>query len=461
MTEGKSFYRVVLGTFLLVLLSATAEGGLSDRVVEKVLPNGLKILLLENHKAPVVTFQVWYRVGSRNEAWGKTGLSHVLEHMMFKGTEEYGLGEFNRLIQQNGGNSNAFTSQDYTAYFESLSSDRVEVPIDLESDRMHNLVLLEDDFQTERMVVMEERRLRVEDRPRAYLLEQVNATAFQLQPYHWPVIGWMQDLENLTLQDLEVYYRTYYNPANTFIVVVGDFEKKVLLRRIETAFGSIPKRSAPNQEKPIDPPQVGERRILVNRPAELPFLMMAYHVPNLREPESYVLEVVATLLSKGKSARLYETLVRKKRLASDVQAAYPLLSRDPDLFTISAEPLPEKELHDILKVLEQEMERLRTTRVGNFELEKAKNQLRASFVFRQDSFFLQALLLARYEIASGWRAIDDYIPGIRKVTAEDIMAVAKRYLVPENRTVGILVPLPTKENRGVPREFSIKKGPIQ
>ena len=461
MTEGKSFYRVVLGTFLLVLLSATAEGGLSDRVVEKVLPNGLKILLLENHKAPVVTFQVWYRVGSRNEAWGKTGLSHVLEHMMFKGTEEYGLGEFNRLIQQNGGNSNAFTSQDYTAYFESLCSDRVEVPIDLESDRMHNLVLLEDDFQTERMVVMEERRLRVEDRPRAYLLEQVNATAFQLQPYHWPVIGWMQDLENLTLQDLEVYYRTYYNPANTFIVVVGDFEKKVLLRRIETAFGSIPKRSAPNQEKPIDPPQVGERRILVNRPAELPFLMMAYHVPNLREPESYVLEVVATLLSKGKSARLYETLVRKKRLASDVQAAYPLLSRDPDLFTISAEPLPEKELHDILKVLEQEMERLRTTRVGNFELEKAKNQLRASFVFRQDSFFLQALLLARYEIASGWRAIDDYIPGIRKVTAEDIMAVAKRYLVPENRTVGILVPLPTKENRGVPREFSIKKGPIQ
>ena len=228
--------RTVRMTALILLLilpyvaiaSKQPEAALTEHVYEKVLDNGMKVILLENHKAPVATFQVWYRVGSRNEQWGKTGLSHMLEHMMFKGTEKVGPEEFSRIIQENGGNDNAFTSTDYTAYFENISADRVQVPISLESDRMQNLVLREKDFDTERMVVMEERRMRTDDDPQAYLGEQLNATAFQISPYHWPIIGWMEDIKRFTLEDVKDYRHKYYNPSNSFIVVVGDFKRDVV-----------------------------------------------------------------------------------------------------------------------------------------------------------------------------------------------------------------------------------------
>ena len=335
-----------------------SQAGLREQAFEAVLSNGLKVILLENHKAPLITFQVCYRVGSRNEAWGKTGLSHMLEHMMFKGTEKVGPEQFSRIIQENGGNNNAFTTRDYTAYFANLSADRVQVVMDLEGDRMHNLVLREGDFSTERMVVMEERRLRTEDDPQSVLSEQLGATAFQEQPYHWPVIGWMEDINRFTLEDLKKYYQTYYNPANAFLVVVGDFKKEDLLARIEKIFGSIPKGTPPNQEKDIDPKQTGERRILVKKEAQLPFLVMGYHVPNLRHPDSYVLEVIAALLSGGKSSRFYQNLVQEKRLVLEAEAEHSLLSRDPDLFYISANPLPGKEVDEVERALNQEIERL-------------------------------------------------------------------------------------------------------
>lgn len=439
-------------TLLLVLSFSIplAEAGLKEEVSETVLSNGLKVLLLENHKAPLITFQVWYRVGSRNEAWGKTGLSHMLEHMMFKGTEKVGPEEFSRIIQENGGNDNAFTSRDYTAYFENLSAERIEVAIALESDRMGNLMLREGDFRTERMVVMEERRLRTEDSPQAYLGEQLEATAFQLQPYHWPIIGWMEDIAGLTLEDLKAYYKTYYTPVNALLVVVGDFKREELLPKIEKAFGSYSKGEVPQQAKGLEVPQVGERRILVQREAQLPSLIMGYHVPNLREPDSYVLEVIATVLSAGKSSRLHQSLVREKRLAFGADADQSLLSRDPSLFYLSADPLPGKEVSDVEKALDQEIERLQKEPVAERELEKAKNQLEAAFVFGQDSMFNQARLLASYEISQSWKDIDEYLPCIRKVTAEDIQRVAKRYLVPDNRTVGILVSLPPKEGKPAP-----------
>lgn len=457
--KAKSMGRMIFPLLLLFffLFIPFSEAGLREQVLEKVLPNGLKVILLENHKAPLVTFQIWYRVGSRNEAWGKTGLSHMLEHMMFKGTEKIGPEEFSRIIQENGGNDNAFTSRDYTAYFENLSSDRIQVAIDLESDRMQNLLLREEDFQTERMVVMEERRLRTEDNPSAYLSEQLEATAFQIHPYHWPIIGWMEDIARFTLEGLKAYYQTYYNPANAFLVVVGDFKKEDLLPKIEKAFGSIPKGVPPNQERDRDPPQTGERRIFVKKEAQLPSLVMGYHVPNLRERDSYVLEVIATILSGGKSSRLYQSLVREKRLVLDADADHSLLSRDPSLFYLSADLLPGKEVSEVEKALEQEVERLKREPMGERELEKVKNQLEAFFVFGQDSIFNQAMLLARHEIALNWRAIDDYIPSIRKVTQEDIQRVAKQYLIPDNRTVGILIPLPPKEEKVAPSGSSVKE----
>ena len=438
-----------------------SEAGLREQVFETTLPNGLKVILLENHKAPLITFQVWYRVGSRNEEWGKTGLSHMLEHMMFKGTKKVGPEEFSRIIQENGGNDNAFTSRDNTAYFENLSADRVQVAIELESDRMQNLMLREEDFRTERMVVMEERRLRTEDNPQANLQEQVEATAFQIQPYHWPTIGWMEDIARFTLDDLKSYYRTYYNPANAFLVVVGDFRKEDLLSGIEKAFSSYSKGVAPSQDRDRDPPQTGERRIFLKKEAQLPFLVMGYHVPDLREPDSYVLEVIAAILSSGKSSRFYQSLVREKRLVLSADADHSLLSRDPSLFYISADPLPGREVAAVEKALDQEVERLQKEPVGGRELEKAKNQLEASFVFGQDSIFYQAMLLAQHEISFDWRAIDNYLPGIHKVSPDDIQRVAKKYLIPDNRTVGVLIPLPPKEGKPMPPGPTIKEQMIR
>ena len=427
------------------IFAGSSSGAMAEKVQETVLSNGLKVILLENHKVPEVTFQVWYRVGSRNETWGKTGLSHMLEHMMFKGTKKIKGEEFTRAIERIGGNDNAFTADDFTAYFENVSADRVQVPIDLEADRMQNLLLKEEDFRTERMVVLEERRMRTEDSPQSYLAEQVEATAFQTSPYHWPTIGWYEDIERFTLDDLKMYYQIHYNPANAVLVIVGDFKKEDLLPRLEKAFGSNIKREVSEQKKGIDPPQTGERRITVTREAELPYIIMGYHVPNLHHQDSYTLEVVAAILSGGRSSRFYQNLVREKQLALSAGAGHALISKDPNLFTISAQPFPGKEVGELEKALDLEIEHLQKDRVGLTELEKAKNQLEASFIYGQDSLFSQAMILAQYEMVGSWKMVEDYIPSIRKVTPEDIQRVAKKYLLPENRTVGILIPLPPKE----------------
>jgi zinc protease len=273
------------------------------------------------------------------------------------------------------------------------------------------------------------------------------AIAFQVHPYHWPIIGWMEDIARYTLDDLKAHYRTYYNPVNALLVVVGDFDKEDLLTRVGKAFGTYPKGEFPPQEKSKEPPQEGERRIFVKKQAQLPTVLLGYHVPDLSEPDGYVLEVIAAILSGGKSSRFYQTLVQEKRLVLSADADYSPLSRDPSLFQLSAELLPEKEVTGVVKALEQELERLKREPVGERELEKAKNQLEADFVYGPDSIFYQAMLVARYEIAHGWRRIDDYLPSIRRVSPEDIQRVVKRYFPSDNRTVGILTPLPRKEGK--------------
>jgi zinc protease len=452
--------RGLMALFLfLTCVAATpcAAAGFRDHVVETMLPNGLKVILLEQHRVPLVTFQVWYRVGARHETSGKTGLSHMLEHMMFKGTQKVASEAFSKIIQEHGGEDNAFTSRDFTAYFEELSADEVQVAIELEADRIHNLVLREQDIQTERMVVMEERRLRTDDNPPAALLEQVEATAYQTSPYHWPIIGWMEDIARLTLADLQAYYYTYYHPANAFVVAVGDFQIGDLLPRIEQAFGNHPRGIEPDQQKDIDPPQSGERRIILKRVAQLPSLNMGYHVPNLREPDSYVLEVIAAILSQGQSSRLYQSLVREQRLAFEANADYSLLSRDPGLFLLSATPLPGKDVAEVEQAIDHIIGRLQGEPVPERELEKAKNQLETAFVMGQDSLFAQAMLFAQYEIALSWQAIDDYLPAIRRVSSEDIQRVASRYLISDNRTVGTLIPLPPKEGQTPPSGTSLRE----
>ena len=437
-----------------VLGSAPAYAALSyaDRVRETVLPNGLKVLLLEEHKAPVAVFQVWYRVGSRNEQLGKTGLSHLLEHLMFKGTQTVGPEEYSKIIQRNGGNDNAFTAEDATTYFATLASDRVSVVIDLESDRMHNLTFDEAQFTPEHQVVMEERRLRTDNNPVAALFELISSTAYEAHPYGWPVIGFMNDIRQATREDSLAYYRTYYTPGNAFVVCVGDFSSAELLEKINKAFSVVPTGEAPPRVRAVEPVQQGERRTVLRREAQLPFVGIAYHVPNLSDKDGAALEVLSALLAGGDSARLHHRLVYEKQLARDVGAEYSPTTIDPSLFMLFAQPLPGKAAAQLEKELFAEVDSLQRTPVSAHELTKAKNGLESRFIFAQDSMFYQGLLLGQYESAGSWRDVDSYLPKVRAVTADDVERVAGLYLKPTNRTVGTLDPLPVPPGHFVPPE---------
>jgi zinc protease len=411
------------------------------KITEKILPNGLKVLLKEEHKSPVVTFQVWYRVGSRNERLGKTGLSHVLEHMMFKGSKKFGPKQFSRTVQRNGGNDNAFTSKDYTAYFENFAADRLEIAMDLESDRMQNLLLVPDDFLSERDVVKEERRMRYEDDPTNTMVEQMMATAFSAHPYQWPVIGWMADLGNLTRDDLYGHYKTYYAPNNATIVVVGDFDPAKAMQLVEKYFGSIPRGPEVPAVGAVEPKQLGEKRVVVKREAELPAVFAGYKAPNIKDPDAHALNVLQGILSSGKSSRLYRSLVYEKQIALYAGGDYDDVSADPHLFYLYAGVMPGKSTDEVEQALYAEIDRFKNEPVSDEELQKAKNQAEANFIMSQDSVFYQAMLLGQFETVAEWRLLERYLDGIRAVTKDDIQRVAKRYFSEENRTVGILVPV--------------------
>ncbi len=435
-------FGVTLAVLLSLPLRVHAAQPYAERVRESALPNGLKLLLLEDHKAPVAVFQIWYRVGSRNEQLGKTGLSHLLEHLMFKGTHKVGPEEYSKIIQHNGGNDNAFTAEDSTTYFASIASDRLPVVIDLESDRMQNLSFDDSSFTPELHVVMEERRLRTDNNPVSALFEDVSAVAYAAHPYQWPVIGWMNDLKQATQQDAMDYYRSYYEPNNAVIVCVGDFSADALRAQLEKAFGAIPVGNPPPAVRAVEPEQQGENRTVLRREAQLPFVAIAYHVPNLKDKDGPVLEVLSAVLAGGKSARLYQRLIYQKRLAGDVGANYELTSIDPGLFMVYAQPLPGKASKAIEGELLAQVDALKKEPIAERELMKAKNGLESAFVVGQDSLFYQGMLLGQYEMAGDWHAIDNYLPNVQAVSAADIQRVAAAYLSARNRTVGTLEPLP-------------------
>lgn len=428
--------------FLIILyLSTPVFGAGWEGVTEYTLDNGLKMLFLEEHKAPVAVFQIWYKVGSRNERPGNTGMSHLLEHMMFKGTEKHGPKTFSQTVQRNGGNDNAFTSNDYTAYFETFSSDRIWLSLDLESDRMRELLLDPKEFSSEREVVKEERRLNHEDDPESAMFEKMMEVAFLNHPYRIPTIGWMNDLTNMKLEDLKAHYDAYYLPNNATIVVVGDFESEKMLSEIKKYFGNIPKGPGPPKMAVVEPEQKGERRLYFKKEAELPVIIAGYHVPNLTDQDSYPLSVLELILSGGKSSRLYKSLVYEKQIALYAGGDYSLVSTDPNMFYLFAASMPEKPVEDVEKALYAEMDRFKNEPVSETELTKAGNQIEASFILGQDSNFNRAMLLGQYETVASWKLLDKYIDGIRKVTAEDVMRVAKKYFSEDNRTVGVLVPV--------------------
>jgi zinc protease len=437
------FYGLLI-SFIFMMSPSLAATSQTTQVEEFVLDNGLKVLLLEDHKSPAVTFQVWYRVGSRNEKDGKSGLSHFLEHMLFKGTPKVKPEEYSRIIAKNGGRSNAFTTSDVTVYFATMSRDKIGVEIELEADRMVNALLGETYFEPEKKVIQEERRLRTEDNPVSALGEVTGAVAYMVHPYRRPVIGWMDDIQHLTRQDLVDYYKLYYAPNNAFIVMTGDFSTQEMLPKIKAAFGNLPRGAEAPKVRAEEPPQQGERRVTLKKEAELPFVLMYYHTPNLKSPDSYALDVLSVVLAGGRSSRLYHDLVYQKRLARSVDADYNGLAIDPSVFSVTAQLMPGKEPAEIEREMDRLLEQVKVELISDRELQKAKNQIESAFIYAQDSIFGQAMKIGYYEAVGGWRLMDGYLDGIRKVTREDVQRVAKAYLDRDRRTVGIL--LPSKEN---------------
>ena len=411
-----------------------------SQVVEHRLKNGMLVLVLREPRAPLVTHQIWYRVGSRNEELGKTGLSHLTEHLMFKDTHKYKAKEFSRLVQKSGGRDNAFTSKDYTAYFQNGPSKELKRWMEMEANRMRGLKVDEKSFSTEKNVVLEERRLRTEDDPVSFLIEDTMATAYKAHPYQWPIIGWHYDLDSLDPKDFQKYYRTYYEPNNATLVVVGDVDPKQVLAWAEETYGKIPPGPPPPPVTAKEPHQYGERRLVVQREAQLPYLLMAYHVPNWENDDAFALELLANLLSQGRSSRLYHKLVYKNRLALEAGADYDLDTADASIFLLYGQPLPGKTVAQLERALDAEIKRLQTDLVEPKELEKAKNQVAASFYMSMDSLFYRGMVLGKLASVARWDLVKEFIPKIQQVTAEDIRRVARQYLVPDNRTIGVLLP---------------------
>lgn len=419
-------------------------------VKEYTLRNGLTVLMAEDHKSPLAVFQIWYRVGPRDEVAGKTGISHLLEHMMFKGTEKYASKVLSRTVQRHGGTENAFTSKDYTTYFQILPSDKLELSLDFESDRMQNLLLGEEETVAERNVVMEERKLRYEDNPRNSLHEEVMAAAFKVHPYRRPVIGWMAEIANIQSDELRAHYEAYYAPDNAVIIITGDIIPGEVVSMIWDYFSDIEPGPPRKSLVTLEPPQRGEKRVYLKREAELPYVLAVFHVPNLTHMDGYALDVLDTLLS-GKSGRLYKSLVYEKKLALSASSGYGGLHKDPHLFSLEGTASPGRDITELEQALYAEIESIKETPPSKFEMQKAKNRTEASFIMGQDSIFYQALLLGQFEMLGDWRLRDSYVDEIKKVTAEDVQRVARKYLHQDNRTTGILIPL-RKEDAEVEEE---------
>ncbi len=434
---------------LVALFSALlmVQPVVASEVQEYTLDNGMKVFVKEDHRAPVVASMVWYKVGSSYEQNGTTGISHVLEHMMFKGTDAHAPGEFSRIIAANGGQDNAFTSRDYTAYFQRLHKDRLPISMELESDRMRNMKVLDEEFAKEVQVVMEERRMRTDDDPEALTSEAFNAAAYVNSPYRRPIIGWMNDLENMTAADIRAWYKTWYAPNNASLVVVGDVQPEEVLALAKKYFG-------PLQPDTITPPkpvkeveQRGERRIIVKAPAELPYLLMGYKTPVAKgtadEWEPYALAVLSSILDDGNSARFAKRLIRDQQIATSAGAGYSPFARLDGLFMFDGQPAKGHTIAELEKAIRGEIKLVKDELVSNDELARIKAQVIASEVYEKDSVFYQAMQIGSLEtIGLNWRIGEQYADKIKQVTAEQIREVARKYLIDDHLTVAVLEPLP-------------------
>ncbi len=404
-------------------------------ILEFRLKNGLKLLVSERHSHPVVCCMIWYRVGSRNEGRGETGVSHFLEHMMFKGTKRFRKGEIDRLSAQLGGSNNAFTNTDYTGYYFNFASDRWQIALDIEASRMRGCLLDEKEFLAEKKVVFEELKMGKDD-PWRDLYQEVQSTAFMVHPYHHPVIGWESDLESLSRERMKSYYEKYYAPNHAVLVIAGDVKAGEVFREVQKRFGKIPAQQLSEQTAIApEPEQRGEKRIILKRPTQLHRLAIAYRTCRIGEPDDYALDLISILLSHGKSGRLYRKLVRSG-LALHASAEND--SRiDPGLFWVGAELAEGKSSQKLEQSILEELEiRLTQELLTSEELKKLKRIVSSGFFFQQETASDIAEKLGRFEIQAKVSLLNRYVEKIKKVNAARIREVARRYFREDNRTIG-------------------------
>jgi len=444
--------RHLIPGLLLALLPGVTTAADRRPVAETALDNGMQVIVREDHRAPVVVSQVWYAVGSSYEYRGVTGISHLLEHMMFKGTKQYAPGEFSRIISRNGGEENAFTGRDYTAYFERLAADRLDLALELEADRMANLALADKEFISEREVVIEERRQRVADNPAGRLRERFHAVAHLGSPYAQPIIGWQPDLEAMSLADLQDWYQRYYSPNNATLVVAGDVQPKAVFDLARKHFGDMEPRDLPKPPVGTGMSEPGARQIDVrDARARVPRVVMGYGVPSAATADDrsdvYALMMASAVLDGGDGARLNQELVRDQGIAARAGASYRSIARLDSQFSLQAAPQPQVSLKTLEEALSKQIERLQSEPVDEATLERARNQMLADHLFRMDSLFYQAMEIGRLETTGvGWEVIKDYEAGLEAVTASDIQRVAKEYFTEQRLTVGRLQPEGDKES---------------
>jgi zinc protease len=411
------------------------------------LANGLRIIVQEDKRAPTVAHMIWYRIGSMDELSGTTGVAHVLEHMMFKGTKKLKPGDFSAKVAALGGRDNAFTSKDYTAYFQQIEKSRLEDVMALEADRMQNLTMDKAEFAKEINVVMEERRLRTDDQAISKVFEALNATAFVAHPYRNPIVGWMDDLKNMTATDALAWYERWYAPNNATMVVTGDVDAKQVFVLAEKYFGKIPVKTLPKTKPQNEPQQVGIRRVVVQAPAENPYLVLAYKAPTLRDVEKdddvHALDVLSAVLDGYDNARLPAKLVRTDRVATSAGSSYDNTSRGPSLFMLMGVPAQGTTTEQLEQRLRDEVTRIAKEGVSASELNRVKRQLIASQVYKRDSIFGQAMEIGGMEMAGiSYKLTDRIIEKLAAVTPEQVQAVAKKYFTDDQLTVASLVPLP-------------------
>jgi len=417
---------------------------------ETQLSNGLRVIVREDNRAPTVVQMVWYRAGAMDEKDGYSGVAHALEHLMFKGTKRLAAGEFNKRVAEAGGRDNAFTSLDYTAYFQIVPKTALPEMMALEADRMANLILTEKEFSSEIKVVMEERRLRTDDNPQSLVYEALNSAMFQAHPYRRPIIGWMDDLENMTFQDARTWYRDWYAPNNAYVIIVGDVDHQQVFKLAEKNFGRLPPHSLPVRKPQNEPAQKGLKRVNVKAPAKLPYLAMAWKVPRLkdvqRDAEPYALEVLAAVLDGNDAARLSKNLVRGTRIAQSAGAGYDATVRGEATFLLDGQPSEGRSIAELEAALQAEIKRIQDTGVTEEELSRVKTQIMASQVYKRDSMMAQAMEMGRFEAAGfHWRDYDRMLVKLREVTASDVQAVAKKYFTDDTLTIATLDPQPLDE----------------